>query len=137
MTQGGPSLFMAPRPVKALDLVVVVAGPRVFKNRAVVWQVMDLAHRHKRISTVVHGGTPGTEQLAAEWAERIGLSVTCCPADWAHDQEVAPLRQHLRMIEEYKPDGVIIFPGTLFGDDLAARAGSHKIPVWFPKVPQR
>ena len=39
--------------------------------------------------------------------------------------------------QDYEPDGVIIFPGTLFGDDLAARAGAAKIPVWRPHVRER
>jgi hypothetical protein len=33
------------------------------------------------------------------------------------------------MIEEFDPDGVIIFPGAVFGGDLAARAGAARVPV--------
>lgn len=29
----------------------------------------------------------------------------------------------------YQPDGVIVFSGAVFGEDLAARAGAAKIPV--------
>lgn len=53
-----------------------------------------------------------------------------CPAEWASDQEVSALKRHKRMIEEFDPDGVIIFPGTVFGDDLAARTAVARVPVW-------
>lgn len=128
---------MAPRPSKDRDLTVVVNGSRELRDRGAVWRAMDLAHRHKPIAVVIHGGTPGAELLAAEWADRLGLRFVACPADWERDQETAALKRHKRMIEDFNPDGVIIFPGAIFGDDLAGRAGAHRIPVWWPTIRRR
>lgn len=111
---------------------MVVVGSRELRSRRIVWDAMERAHRHKRIAVLVHGGTPGAEELAAEWAHNRGIRVIACPADWAKDQEIAALLRHKRMIEEFDPDGVIIFSGAVFGDDLAARAGAARVPVWFP-----
>lgn len=129
--------YMQPRQSKTRDLVVVVVGPRTFTNRVAVWSTMDRAHRHKPIGTVVHGGTPGVEQLAGEWATRIGLRVEVCRGDWLKDEEIAILQRNGRMLQEHRPDGVIIFPGAIFGDDLAARAGAERIAVWKPQVSLR
>lgn len=96
---------------------------------------MDLAHRHKPIATIVHGGTPGAEQMAEEWALRHGLQVVICRGDWLRDEEIAVIRRNARMIADHQPDGVIIFPGAVFGGDLAARAGAARVGVWHPRLP--
>ena len=129
--------YMQPRQSKERDLVVVVVGPRTITNRVAVWSVMDRAHKHKPIATVVHGGTPGVEQLAGEWATRIGLRVEICRGEWLRDEETAILQRNGRMLQDHKPDGVIIFPGTVLGNDLAARAGAERIAVWQPRVSPR
>ncbi len=128
-------LTLLPRRIrKDQSLTVVVVGGRELRSQRSVWQALDRAHRHKSIAVLVHGGTPGAEELAADWARDKGIRVIACPADWARDQETAALKRHKRMIEEFDPDGVIILPGAVFGDDLAARAGAARVPVWRPSI---
>lgn len=122
---------------RPLGLVVVVVGPRTLNNRQAIVAALDKAHKHKPIGTVVHGGTPGPELMAAEWALSRGLQAICCAADWVTLQELAAIDRNRRMIRDYRPGGVIIFPGTLFGDDLEAYAGASKVPVWKPWIPWR
>lgn len=129
--------YMRPKTAKQRDLVVVVVGGRTFVNRVAVWSTLDRAHRHKAIAHLIHGGTPGAEELAGEWALRLGLRVDVCRGDWDRDEELAVLKRNVRMIELYKPNGVIIFPGAVYGDDLAARAGAARIGVWQPTLSQR
>lgn len=125
---------MQPRRPKERDLVVEVVGPRTITIKSAVWGVLDRAHRHKSIAALVHGGTPGVEQLAGEWATRLGLRVEVCRGNWVRDEEIAVLQRNGRMLQEYRPDGVIIFPGALFGDDLEARAKAARIAVWRPRL---
>lgn len=127
-----PPALLPRRIRKDQGLTVVVVGSRELRSQRAVWQALDRANRHKSIAVLVHGGTPGAEELAAEWAYSMGIRVIACPADWARDQEIAALKRHKRMIDEFDPDGVIIFSGAVFGDDLAARAGAVRIPVWRP-----
>lgn len=127
-----PPALLPRRIRKDQGLTVVVVGSRELRSQRIVWRALDRAHRHKSIAMLVHGGSPGAEELAAEWAHIMGIRVIACPADWARDQETAALKRHKRMIEEFDPDGVIIFSGAVFGDDLAARAGAVRIPVWRP-----
>lgn len=129
--------YMQPRRPKDSDLVVVVVGPRTITSKAVVWAVLDRARRHKSIAALVHGGTPGVEQLAGEWAARLGLRIEICRGDWVRDEEIAVLQRNARMLLEFHPDGVIIFPGALFGDDLEARAKAARIAVWRPRLSLR
>lgn len=129
--------YMRPKSTKKRDLVLLVVGGRTFVNRVAVWSTLDRAHRHKPIATLVHGGTPGAESLAGEWALRLGLQVEVCRGEWARDEELAVIRRNARMIEVYHPDGVIIFPDTAYGSDLAARAGAARIGVWYPHVNSR
>lgn len=128
---------MRPKTAKQRDLVVVVVGGRTFVNRVAVWSSLDRAHRHKPIATLIHGGTPGAEELSGEWALRLGLRVEVCRGDWARDEELAVIRRNCRMMEIYKPDGIIIFPGAVDCDDLVARAGAARIAVWQPTVSLR
>ena len=128
---------MQPRRAKERDLVLVVVGPRTITSKAAVWGVLDRAHRHKPISTIVHGGTLGVELLAGEWASRLGMRVEICRPDWLRDEEIAILQRNRRMLEEHRPDGVIVFPGAIFGDDLAAHAGALRIAVWRPSLKLR
>jgi hypothetical protein len=125
---------MAPRTTKLRDLVIVVVGPRTITRKGPVLDVLERAHRHKPIGTIVHGATPGPELMAAQWASDKGIRAMCCAADWAALQEIAILDRNRRMIVDYCPDGVIIFPGAIFGEDLAARAGAAKIPVWWLRM---
>lgn len=118
-------------------MVVVVVGPRTLKNREAIVAALDKAHKRKPISTVVHGGTPGPELIAAEWALARRLQAVCCAADWVTHQELAAIDRNRRMIRDFRPGGVIIFPGTLFGDDLEAYAGASNVPVWKPWIPWR
>jgi hypothetical protein len=124
-----------PKPAPRHGLLVVVVGPRSLKNKGAVLATLEKAHRHKPFRAIVHGGTPGPELIAAEWALAQGLQAICCAADWVTHQELGAIERNRRMIRDYRPDGVIIYPGTLFGDDLEAFAGASKVPVWKPWVP--
>lgn len=131
-----PPTLLPRRIRKDADLTVVVVGDRELRSRRIVWEAMERAHRRKSIAVLVHGGTPGAEELAAEWARIKWIRVISCVADWAKDQEFAVLLRHKRMIEEFDPDGLNIFSGAVFGDDLAARAGAARVPVWHPRSSQ-
>jgi YspA, cpYpsA-related SLOG family len=113
---------------------ISMGNQRIFGRK--VTDSGERVNRHKPIAALVHGGTPGPELFAAQWAAEKGLRVACCAADWVTHQELGAVERNRRMIEYYQPDGVIVFLGAVFGDDLAARAGAAKIPVMRPVFPQ-
>lgn len=132
----GKDLYWKRNSTKSGGLTIVVVGPRTLKGREAVLRLLERVHRHKSIAALVHGGTPGPELFAAQWAAEKGLRVACCAADWVTHQELGAVERNRRMIEHYQPDGVIVFSGAVFGDDLAARAGAAKIPVMRPVFAQ-
>lgn len=117
---------------KTSDLVLIVAGGSEFRDKVFVWGSLDMAHRKRTILRIVHGNIPGAELLAAEWAERVGVESVAFPADWRRLEETAGMRRNAQVLIAHKPDGVIIFPGSVFGDDLARRAAAACVPVWSP-----
>jgi hypothetical protein len=76
-----PPTLLPRRIRKDQGLTVVVVGGREVRSQRIVWSAMERAHRHKGIAVLFHGGTPGAEELAAEWACSKGIRVIACPAD--------------------------------------------------------
>ncbi len=60
---------------------------------------------------LAHGGALGTDTLAGIVAERLGMTVTVYPANWAaHGRAAGPIRNR-KMLEEFRPAIVLAFPG--------------------------
>ena len=60
---------------------------------------------------LAHGGASGADTLAGRWAEENEIPVTVFEADWkGHGKSAGPVRNR-RMLEEFRPDFVIAFPG--------------------------
>jgi hypothetical protein len=54
------------------------------------------------------------------------------PAEWKkHGKRAGPLR-NMRMLEEWKPDGVAAFPGGSGTADMIAQARNAGVKVWEP-----
>ena len=77
---------------------------------------------------LVHGGGPGVEKLAAQWAERNGVHQVVCKPDWQRHGRAAPFRRNEELLN-LLPKGVIAFPGSGITDNLVDRARQLGIPV--------
>lgn len=92
-------------------------------------------HEKTPISAVIQGGAKGADQCAADLAKELGIKVVTVPADWtAHGKAGGPIRNQ-RMIDDFKPDLVLAFPGGRGTADMVARAKASGIEVRHP-VPQ-
>lgn len=60
---------------------------------------------------IAHGGALGADSLADEVAGAYGWPVTVYRADWRLDGKAAGPIRNRRMLEEFKPDIVLAFPG--------------------------
>lgn len=92
---------------------VLVCGGRDYEDKARVWTVMDrwLEANQYQGFTVISGGAPGVDSLAAEWAHERHLPVQYFPADWDRYGRSAGPRRNQRMLDEGQPWRVIAFPG--------------------------
>ncbi len=76
---------------------------------------------------LVHGGGPGVERLAAQWAEQRGHQVVCKP-DWNAHGCAAPFRRNDELLN-LLPKDVIAFLGSGITDSLVEKAVQLGIPM--------
>lgn len=99
------------------------------EERALLDRTLDEFARANPVALLIEGGEQGADRLARFWAERNGIRIKTCEAEWdALGKAAGPIRNK-RMLDEGRPDMVIAFPGgkgTLNMISQAARAG---VPV--------
>lgn len=62
---------------------VLVTGGRDYANAQKVDEALSaLAIKYGRITHLIHGGAPGWDTLAADWAWDLGIQVVTCKANW-------------------------------------------------------
>ena len=115
---------------------VLVCGGREFNDRDAVAKALR-PYKPEHVTKpcehkIIHGGAPGADTLAGEWAEVFGVPFRIFPADWrTHGKAAGPIRNQ-RMIDEGKPDIVIAFPGGRGTADMVRRARAAGIRVIEP-----
>lgn len=93
---------------------ILVCGGREFDDRELVFRVLDRVHRSRVISMLLHGGAPGADTLAGEWALSREVDHLVMPARWSTEgRRAAGPKRNERMFNRINPgyDGVIAFPG--------------------------
>lgn len=101
----------------------VICGGREFSDSQMFDRVMsDLMLMRGCPTRIVHGKARGADTLAQLWAERMAIECIAVPADWkTHGYAAGPLRNK-KMLDEYRPQAVIAFPGGRGTADMVARA---------------
>lgn len=108
-------------------MIVLVCGGRRYSNRDYVFDTLDEIAAD--ITLLIHGGAPGADTLANEWAKSRNVQCECYPAVWdMHGKAAGPLRNQ-RMLDEGKPDLVIAFPGGVGTADMVQRAERAGVEV--------
>lgn len=110
----------------------IVAGGRDFTDSLTFFGEMDRIHAERKIELVIEGGQRtrdrrmgligGADYWAYMWASSRKVPHVREDADWnAHGRAAGPKRNQL-MIDRYKPDAAIVFPGGAGTRDLTRRA---------------
>ena len=101
---------------------IIVCGGRQYADRERVFAVLDMLHVECIIALVIHGGAPGADRLAADWAMLRVVPIAAYIAQWNRDGRAAgPIRNQL-MLNEAKPSLVVAFLGGRGTADLVKRA---------------
>ena len=108
-------------------LVAVTGGKHVADANA-VFDRLDKVRAKYPDMVLVHGGGPGVEKLAAQWAERNGVHQVVCKPDWQRHGRAAPFRRNDELLN-LMPKGVVAFPGSGITDNLVEKAVQLGIPV--------
>lgn len=106
---------------------ILVCGGRDYSDKSTVFATLDAVSRGKPV-TLIEGGATGADTLAREWRRSTGRGETITvKADWTrHGRAAGPIRNQ-RMIDLYKPDIVIAFPGGRGTSDMMRRAEAARV----------
>lgn len=108
---------------------VLVCGGRAYPDRMKVFSELDvLDHPGGQITVVITGGAAGADSHARGWAKARGREFITFEPDWSLGKRGGPLRNQ-RMLEEGKPDIVLVFPGGTGTRDMAHRAWLADVPI--------
>lgn len=104
---------------------VIVCGGRDYANGPkVATTLLDL-----NITALAHGGATGADELAKVFALMAGVPTTEYPPRWGeHGKAAGPIRNQ-RMLDEFKPDAVVAFPGGRGTADMVRRARAADVRV--------
>ena len=90
---------------------VLVCGGRDYKNKQLVFEVLDDIHAESTIGMIIQGGAKGADLLAAQWTVEREIPCLRAPAEWKTHGKAAGAIRNTWMLLEGKPDLVIAFPG--------------------------
>ena len=108
--------------------LVAIAGGKDVDDPAAVIARLDRTRAKYADMILVHGGGPGVEKIAAQWADRNGVHQIVCKPDWDRHGRAAPFRRNEELLN-LLPKGVIAFPGSGITENLVDRARQLGIPV--------
>ena len=108
-------------------LVAIAGGKQVDNPGAVIARLEKTKAKYDDL-VLVHGGGPGVDRIAAQWADRNGVHQVVCKPDWNAHGRAAPFRRNDALLN-LLPKGVIAFPGSGIPDNLVDKARALGIPV--------
>ena len=108
--------------------LVAITGGKTVSDPGAVFASLDKTKAKYADIILAHGGGPGVERIAAQWAERNGVHQVVCKPDWNARGRAAPFRRNDELLN-LLPKGVIAFPGSGITENLVDKARQLGIPV--------
>ncbi len=108
--------------------LVAVTGGKDVRDPGAVIARLDKARAKYADMVLVHGGGPGIERIASQWAEHNGVHQIVCKPEWDKHGRAAPFRRNDDLLN-LLPKGVIAFPGSGITENLVDKAKRLGIPV--------
>lgn len=105
----------------------LICGGRDFTDEAMFGNAIgDLIRLRGLPSKIIEGGAKGADRMARTWAGQKAIEVKTEEADWNKYGKAAGHIRNQAMLDKYKPDFVVAFPGgkgTASMIDKARKAG--------------
>ena len=107
---------------------VVFSGGAQFQEIDAIWQRLDRIRTKHPAMTLLHGGAPGADTIAAKWADNRGVSQIRFSLKRNLGNR-AGFERNERMLATC-PIGVITFPGSGVTEALKRKARAMGFPLW-------
>lgn len=109
---------------------VLVCGGRDFRWRNVVDNALDRFDAKHGIDILITGAAKGADQLAENWAKSRQIQYIGVPARWQErGRKAGPIRNS-EILDIWRPDCVIAFPGGTGTADMVRKAKIAGLDVW-------
>ena len=107
---------------------ILVCGGRDYKNES---RVNEVLREYLDIKDLVicQGEARGADRLAKEWAKTYGVECIGYPANWNRDSKAAGPIRNRQMLNEFKPNLVIAFPGGNGTKDMVTISKQANVKV--------
>jgi hypothetical protein len=107
----------------------LICGGRDFADYVTMTKALNVLILHPEHSLIIHGDARGADRLAGQWGREHGAQVQAVPADWAGNGMAAGPIRNAKMLDDYRPDVVIAFPGGRGTDDMIRKSRQRKLVV--------
>jgi hypothetical protein len=109
---------------------IIVCGGRNYADAEAVDAALGKLGRKYPVLFIAHGGAAGADSLAGAWAAKWGIPTEVYRADWnQHGRSAGPLRNQ-KMLDDFRPDGVVAFTGGAGTRHMVSIARAAGVPVW-------
>ena len=113
------------------DWRVCVTGGREWSDEAFVWNALNFFEAtHGQIGRLGHGAARGVDTFSANWSKRAGMEPVPYEADWIRYGDAAGSIRNEEMLDHFKPDVLLVFPGhvgTRHCTGAARHRGIHRV----------
>lgn len=108
-----------------------MCGGRYYTDRATADKVLDALAASSSLLLLATGACPygGADELAETWAKSREVDYVGYPAKFKRDGKRAGPERNQRMLEVFRPDLVVAFPGGRGTADMVRRAESAGVDV--------
>ena len=117
---------------------ILVCGGRDYDDWKAVYAALDRLHAERGITLIIHGACQqkgmlaGADRWAEKWAQDREVPYVGVPARWAEGGNKAGPERNARMLNEWRPDGVMAFPGGRGTNDMKVKAKAAGMTPWEP-----
>jgi hypothetical protein len=108
---------------------VLVTGSRNYTDIKFVRDTLDKLHKEYNFTVLIEGGASGVDYIAGSWANTIKIEHVVVNAEWNIYGRAAGSKRNQKMIDEYRPDMVVAFPGGNGTKDMIERSKKVGIPI--------
>lgn len=107
----------------------LICGGRDFADKALFQDTINrLVSDRGFPKRIVHGGARGADAMGQALGDCMGIPCIAVLPDWSKGKIAGPLRNQ-RMLDEWKPDLVVAFPGGRGTNDMVRRARKAGVEI--------